>query len=488
VKSPTSSQPLDRLAMTVMAVIAIVTLILLLSGDRTLPQVRDFNWQNRQVSAEDIAFTLTFNRPVDRPTVEQQLRIDPPLPGKPSWAGSKMAYTLNTPAAYGNSYKLDLQGAREAIGDKRGKEIVAFTGRFQTPDRMLAYIGSEPANRGRIVIYNFQTRKTLTLTPENLVVTDFKIERTNQKIIFTATDTNTLKNKQPAIASQQIYSVTTGITPQTLDNSQQYQPPGNLEQILDNQEFQNIKFDLAPDGKKIVVQRVSRKQTGDFALWLVPLDKSIPPTKLKQSGDFIIAPDSNQVAASVGQSGVSIFSLGGETTSSLDFLPKYGNVLSFAADGSAAAMVEYNSDYTKSLFIVNNTGIDEQIFQTNGSIWDARFSPDRTIIYCLATELKTTGNNSREEPYLTAVDIKTKKILMMMLLPSQQGIQMSLSPDGIGLIFDRVEGGESTNQIVQGASTGILWLVPIPKNIRELTTPLAAERLPLSGWHPRWLN
>jgi hypothetical protein len=488
VKSPTSLQPLDRLAMTAMAVIAIVTLILLLSGDRTLPQVRDFNWQNRQITADDIAFTLTFNRPVDRTTVEQKLTIAPPLPGKTSWAGSKMAYTLTNPAPYGNTFRVDLQGAREAIGDKRGKEIVAFTGNFRTPDRMFAYIGSDSTNRGRIVIYNFQTRKNLTLTPENLVVTDFKIDRTNQKIIFTATDTHTLKNKQPAIASQQVYSVTTGITPQTVDKTEQYQPPGTLEQILDNQEYQNIKFDLAPDGRKIVVQRVSRKKTGDFALWLVPLDKSIPPTRLKQSGDFIITPDSNAVAASVGESGVSIFPLETGTTNTLDFLPKFGNVLSFAPDGTAAAMVKYNSDFTKSLFVVNDRGLDEQIFKTNGSIWDARFSPAKDIIYCLATELKTTGNNSQEEPYLTAIDLKTKKILMMMLLPIQQGIQMSLSPDGIALMFDQVEGGESTNQIVQGASNGILWLVPIHKNIRELATPLAAEKLPISGWHPRWLS
>jgi hypothetical protein len=474
--------------MTSMAIITIAIIILLLSGDRTLPQVRDFNWQNRQISAEDIAFTLTFNRPVDRTTVEQQLTIKPPLSGKASWAGSKMAYTLNTPAPYGNSYQVDLQGARESIGDKRGKEIVAFTGRFRTPDRMFAYVGSEPNTRGRIVIYNFQTRKTLTLTPENLVVTDFKIDRTNQKIIFTATDIQTLKNKQPAIASQQIYSVTTGITPQTLDKTAQYQPPGNLEQILDNQEYQNIKFDLAPDGKKIVVQRVSRKKTGDFALWLVPLDKSVPPTKLKQSGDFIITPDSNAVAASVGESGVSIFPIEVGTATTLDFLPKFGNVLSFASDGTAAAMVKYNSDFTKSLFVVNDRGLEAQIFKTNGSIWDARFSPAKDIIYCLTTELKTTGNNSQEEPYLMAIDLKNKKILMMMLLPIQQGIQMSLSPDGIALMFDQIDGGDSTNQIVQGASTGTLWLVPIPKNIRELTTPLTAERLPISGWHPRWLN
>ncbi len=480
--------PLDRIAMTFMAGIAIVTLILLWSGDRTLPQVRDFNWQNRQISADDTAFTLTFNRPVDRASVEQKLTIKPPLPGKTSWAGSKMAYTLTNPAPYGNTYQVDLQGARETIGTTSGKEIAPFSGRFRTPDRMFAYIGSELGNRGRIVIYNFQTQKPLTLTPENLVVTDFKVDRTSQKIIFTATDTQTLKNNQPAIASQQIYSVTTGITPQNLDKTQQYLPPGNLEQILDNQEYQNIKFDLAPDGKKIVVQRVNRKKIGDYALWLVPLDKSIPPTKLKQSGDFVITPDSNEVAASIGEGGVSIFPIASSTTSNLDFLPKFGNVLSFADDGTAAAMVKYNSDYTKSLFVVNSQGVEDQIFKTNGSIWDARFSPAKDIIYCLATELKVTGNNSYEEPYLTAIDLKTKKILMMMLLPIQQGIQMSLSPDGIALMFDQIDRGESTDRIVRGASNGILWLVPIPRNIREITTPLAAERLPLSGWHPRWLS
>ncbi len=473
--------------MTFMAGIAIFTLILLLIGDRTLPQVRDFNWQNRQISADDTAFTLTFNRPIDRTTVEQQLKIAPPLTGKTSWAGSKMAYTLTNPAPYGNTYTVDLQGAREAIGTNRGKEIVPFRGQFRTPDRMFAYIGSSQIDRSRIVIYNFQTHQPLTLTPDNLVVTDFKVDRHSQKILFSATDIQTLENKQPAIASQQIYSVTTGIAPHNSTKDWQYEPPGNVELILNNQEYQNVKFDLAPDGSKIVVQRVSRKRPGDFALWVVPLDKSAPPTKLKQSGDFVITPDSNEVAAAVGQ-GVSIFPLVPDVGSNLDFLPKFGNVLSFANDGSAAAMVEYNSDYTKSLFVVKNDGIEEQIFKTNGSIWDARFSPDKKLIYCLATELKTQGNNSYEEPYLTAIDIDTKKIVMLINLPNQQGLQMSLSPDGKAIMFDQVENGDNVDRLVRGGSNGILWLVPIPANIRELTTPVQAERLPLSGWHPRWLS
>jgi len=151
-------------------------------------------------------------------------------------------------------------------------------------------------------------------------------------------------------------------------------------------------------------------------------------------------------------------------------------------------MVEYNSDYTKSLFVVSNQGIEQQILKTNGSIWDAKFSPAKDIIYCLATELKTKDNSSQEEPYLTAIDIKTQKVLLMTLLPIQQGIQMSLSPDGLAVIFDQADKGESVDRIIQGGSNGIMWLLPIPHNIRELTTPINPDRLPFSGWHPRWLS
>jgi hypothetical protein len=477
--------PLDRLAIICMTSLAIITLLLLWSGDRTLPQVRDFNWQGRNISAEDTAFTLTFNRSIDRATVEKQLQISPPLPGKISWAGSKLAYTLAHPAPYGNTYKVSLQGAKELIGKQKGKAMVPFTGNFRTPDRLFAYISSDPANRGQIVIYNFKTHQPTVISPKGLVVTDFKVDQHSQQMIFTAADSKMLAQGQPAIAIQQVYRVSTGIAPRNQDS--QFIPPGQLELILDNREYQNVKFDLAPDGNKVVVQRISRKNPGDFALWVVTLDKSAPPSKLKQSGDFVITPDSTEVAAAVGQ-GVSIFPLTADRGSNLDFLPKFGNVLSFAHDGTAAAMVAYNSDYTKSLFVVNNQGVEQQVFKTNGSIWDAKFSPAKDIIYALATELKTTGNTSHEEPYLAAIDLKTQKIMMMLLLPIQQGLQMSLAPDGLAVMFDQIDKGDSTNQILQGGSNGILWLLPIPPNLRELTTAVKAERLPLSGWHPRWLQ
>ncbi len=473
--------PIDRAAISLMLGLVIATLILLWSGDRTLPQVREFNWQNQNIGADDIAFTLSFNRQVDRTTVEQQLNIQPLLPGKTSWAGSKMAYTLTQPAPYGNSYTVDLQGAREAIGTKRGKEIVSFQGQFRTHDRMFAYIGTSKQDRGRLVVYNFKTHTPTILTPANLTVTEFKVDRTSEKIVFSAADTKSIQNNQPAIAIQQIYSVTTGIS-----RRPPFIPPGKLELILDSREYQNVKFDISRDGRKLVIQRVNHQNPSDFALWVIQIDKSIPPSKLQQTGDFVITPDSSEIAAAVGQ-GVSIFPLTPDVGTNLDFLPKFGNVLSFTPDGTAAAMVKYNGNFTKSLFVVTNQGTEQEVLNTTGSIWDAVFAPSKDLIFCLMTELQTNGDTSREQPYLKAIDLKTKKVIPLMLLPVQQGIQMSLSPDGLALMFDQIEQGENTNQLSQGRGNGILWLLPIPPNIRELTAAVKAEELPLPGWHPRWL-
>jgi hypothetical protein len=59
------AHPLDRLVVTIIAVLCLVLVLLLVWGDRTQPQVRDFSWSQESVGAEDTAFTLTFNRPMD---------------------------------------------------------------------------------------------------------------------------------------------------------------------------------------------------------------------------------------------------------------------------------------------------------------------------------------------------------------------------------------------------------------------------------------
>ncbi|NEZ57370.1 hypothetical protein DXZ20_17160, partial [Leptolyngbyaceae cyanobacterium CCMR0081] len=73
-------QPLDRLAQAMIALLALVIGGMVLFGGPAASKVRDFTWQNRQIGAEDTAFLLTFSRPMDHTSVEQNLTIEPPLP------------------------------------------------------------------------------------------------------------------------------------------------------------------------------------------------------------------------------------------------------------------------------------------------------------------------------------------------------------------------------------------------------------------------
>jgi hypothetical protein len=97
------SQPLDRYAIGLAAFLAVAIAILLWVGDRTAPQVREFSWQGQRIDATNISFSLTFNRPMERDSVEKNLKISPPLAGKISWSSRRMSYTPLAPAIYGKS-------------------------------------------------------------------------------------------------------------------------------------------------------------------------------------------------------------------------------------------------------------------------------------------------------------------------------------------------------------------------------------------------
>ncbi|MCA6584783.1 MAG: hypothetical protein IM536_22775, partial [Pseudanabaena sp. M34BS1SP1A06MG] len=68
------SQPLDRYAIGFLAVLSLVIAILIVVGDRTAPQVRDFSWQGQRIDASNASFVLTFNRPMNRESVERNLK------------------------------------------------------------------------------------------------------------------------------------------------------------------------------------------------------------------------------------------------------------------------------------------------------------------------------------------------------------------------------------------------------------------------------
>ena len=128
-------QPLDRVSLILIIILTVLIGLVILKGDAVKPSVRYFSWENQKIGADDISFSLTFSRPMDIESVEDNLKIEPPLAGKISWAGRRMAYTLLTPAPYGEENKDKIEEAKDKIADaKRTKKVIKqITGKFCFP-------------------------------------------------------------------------------------------------------------------------------------------------------------------------------------------------------------------------------------------------------------------------------------------------------------------------------------------------------------------
>lgn len=501
------SQPLDRSAITLMVVLAIATAVLLLGGDHASPKVRQFSWQDKQVGAEDKAFILTFSRPMNQASVEEHLQITPPLPGKISWAGRRMAYTLESSIPYGTPFEVTLANALDRFANPDdNRTIQPFTGRFRSRDRAFVYLGSKGEEEGRLVLENLTRQDHRLLTPANLVVMEYEPYPLGDRILFSATERDSIQQGQ---LNQKLYTVTTGLQPNPPTDALSAQSavaiadetqPGLVEQLLDSQDYQNLKFDLSPDGSKIIVQRVNRKDPSDFGIWLI--DGSTTPQRIETEpgGDFLIAPDSNSLAMSQGQ-GLAILPLesGAEP---LDFLGKFGKILSFSSDGTAAATVQFNAEPnnpTRSLFVVTNQGTEKELVETSGSILSAEFDPMKQFLYALVTKRLPSDDVFLEQPYLVAINLATDERLDLLELPVQRQVEMSLSPDGLGILFDQVVSASPEQSapggVVQGSDgspvlTSRLWFLPllIDRDGTDYTLTLTEpESLPIDGLRPRWL-
>lgn len=502
-----ASQPIDRAALVLMAILAGVIGLLLLGGDHASPRVRDFSWQERQVGAAETAFLLTFSRPMEHASVEQNLQIEPPLPGKVSWAGRRMAYTLLNPAPYGTEYELRLQGARDRFSKAATKNpLQPFVGKFSSRDRAFIYLGVEGDEAGRLVLENLTQKTREILTPPSLGVFDYKPYPEGDRILFSALDRN---NQTQDNLNTSLYTVTTGVNPRSPtrsigksgSSSRAPSPSGTpqpakiVQLVLDTVDYQNLKFDLSPDGQVIAVQRVNRKNPADFGLWIVKSGEAPRPLKTDPGGDFMIAPDSASIAMAQGQ-GMALLPLDA-AADPLDFLSKFGVVLSFANDGSAAAMVQFNRDPTnptRSLFLVTNQGKETELLKTDGAFLNAQFDPTKTLLYVLLTK-RVPGDQYIEQPFLVAVNLKTGKRTDLLVLPIQRDIQMNLAPDGLAMMFDQVvstEDGSPGNGVAQGSdgraiATSRLWLLPLQIDAAGNPTKMQPQELGVTGLRPYWL-
>jgi hypothetical protein len=186
----------------------------------------------------------------------------------------------------------------------------------------------------------------------------------------------------------------------------------------------------------------------------------------------------------------------------LDFLPRFGTVLNFSRSGTQAAMIKFNKDYTRSLYLVNNQGVQKELTKISGSILGAQFDPQEKTIYCLLTDVEqdTAKNIFREKPYLAAIDLESAKLRRLLELPPQREIQFNIAPDGQSILLNSAvpsnndsSNSQTTPEDSAKASRTPLTpqaptqLVLLPINNSQNINPPQPEVLPMFGTFPRWL-
>lgn len=486
-------QRFDLVVFASILVLSLLIGIVLWHGDQVKLKVIYFSWADRKIGIEDRHFTLTFNRPVNFATVEQNLTIVPPLPGKISATGRTLFYSLTELPIYGINYQLKLQGVTEQYGNQPtnripSKKLNLFVSLFSSHDRAFAYLGVKGEERGRLILYNITQRAATILTPRDLIVTNFAIYPDSSRILFTAFDR---ASRGQGLSQQQLYTVTTGLNFQ----SSQKSLVGRIERILDAKDYQNLNFDLSANGKTIVIQRVNRRNPAESGLWIIPQKGEARPLGIP-GRDFIVAPDGQTVAVNQPR-GIGIIPLTPEAGSP-QFFGDYEKILGFSRDGSQKLMVKDNADYTRSLFLVDRQGKAEELFKTIHPILNCLFEPrQEQILYCLKTDWVQEAGQFREEPFLSVIDLETAKDFALFALPNYRDVQMSMSPDGVALLFDQVvtTTPTSNNDLLtrsrQAITDGRLWLLPLSEIETDISTnnesPKVLPEELNTGFNPHWL-
>lgn len=489
--------PGERLALDGAAIIAIGLLTLPLAvvlivgdkyviadqyalGNRSRPQVIGFSWENLTIGAHHDYFLLDFNRPMDQ-SILDNLEITPPLLGKSAMVGQRLAYTLADVPAYGTEYKITIQQGTELPRSPRHppRSLAPFTAKVKTRDRLLAYIGVEGEEEGRLVVSNLTQQKKQILTPPDLVVTNFQVSGEGDRILFFAFE----KGNPNGLNAQELYRTTTAADRLSSNDP----PPSQVRRLLDAETYQNVQFDLASGNDAVVIERVNRQNPTDSGLWLFTPSGDLRPLGI-QGDRFQVSPDGQVVAVRDGN-GVTILPLT-STATSREFLPAYEDLVAFSPkDYREKIMVKPKDEQRRSLVVINSEGRERELITTTGLILDCHYEPRQTVLlYCLQAE-RLDPQQTEITPFVTLINVQNGREVPLVALTNDLNVRMAMAPDGRHLAFDQVietapRADNRSNQIPPGS----IWLLPLPDFIQGANLPdLAPPERYAAGLDPQWI-
>lgn len=242
-----TSRSFDLIVATLSLILIILIAGVLWRGDRTYPYVRANNLAEvTEVSPDHRQITLTFNREMDKKSVEENFQLSPDAEGQFSWVGRRMAYSFSEPLAYDQSYELTLADAHDSNGQPLQEPFVL---NFSTPPQSLFYLNQN----AQLVRQKIESGGAEPLSPEGLEVVDYRMHPNRSTFYLLVKD-------------DELDDGTEFVSLYELDTKNE-----ELTLLLDGKELKVFEFKVSPDGTWLVVSVGDFYALGDF--WITQ-----PPT------------------------------------------------------------------------------------------------------------------------------------------------------------------------------------------------------------------
>ncbi|QUS61491.1 hypothetical protein IQE94_05110 [Synechocystis sp. PCC 7339] len=473
----------DRTVGAIAIILIGLIAVVLLRGNQSPLSVTQYSWRNTNIGAQTQALTMAFNHPVEPGKIEAGLTINPPLAGKTVWQGRRWFYSLTEIPRYGTNYQLSLPLPSMVRG--QGKRD--FTSVITSRARALVYIGVGGEERGRLILYNItnpQQPQKIILTPKDLTVRQFQIYPQGDRLVFTATDPTRRSGQQ------NIFTVTTGINNL---NTQTKVLPGKLERLWESQDYDNQRIALAINGSMLVIARQNVQNPADAGLWIAP--KGVDPRPLGIKADqFIVGPNGDFLAVTQ-EGGVGLIPLT-PNAGAPQFLEAIEQALDFSPNGKELLLTQQNPDFSHSLVIYDlQDRTQREILRGPYPLLSCRFDPrSQPRAYCLQADfIQREGEPVQPEPYLAVINLANGQVRPLLALPNYPEVDLTIAPDGLGLMFDQVATGPSmgSHDLLTNSQRSIVdgrvWLLPLPGDLAMETDADPDPQELTAGFAPRWM-
>jgi hypothetical protein len=154
-----------------------------------------------------------------------------------------------------------------------------------------------------------------------------------------------------------------------------------------------------------------------------------------------------------------------------------------------------NPDFTRSLILLNSENVERELYKGLNPILDCQFEPrEQKNIYCIKIEVELGENGQYvQEPFLSVINLKTGQDIPLLALPNYKEVKMSMSPDGVALIFDQVATTTPSKKQTlltapgKAIADGLLWLLPLPEIGESRIVPQLSPQELDPGFKPQWV-